>query len=66
MVLDFIESEWLGLEGTSMIIKPLPPCCRQGHLSPYLLLNQAAKAPSNLALNTSRDGASTTSLGSLF
>ena len=42
---------------------------RQGRQLPHLiLLDQAAQGqgPSNLALNTFRDGASTTSLGSLF
>jgi len=33
---------------------------------PDLVLDQAAQAPSDLALNTSRDMASITSLGSLF
>jgi len=37
-----------------------------GRQPPYLILDQAAQGPSKLALNTCRDGASTTSLGSLF
>jgi len=52
---------WKGPQG-SWISKPP---ARQGHQPPHLL-DQVARAPSNLALNTSRDGASTTSLGSLF
>jgi len=34
--------EWLGLEGTSKIIKLQPHCCREGHQPPYLILDQAA------------------------
>jgi len=37
--------EWLGLEGTSRIIKLQPSCCRQGHQPPYLMLDQAALGP---------------------
>ena len=51
-------TEWSGLEGTSRIMNLQPPCHRQGHQPPHLILEQAA--PSNLALNTSRDRASTT------
>jgi len=51
------------LEGISRIIKFQPPCHREGHQPPYLILDQA---PSNVALNTSRDRASTASLGNLF
>ena len=58
-------TEWLGLEGTSRIIKLQPPCCMQGYQPPHLILDQAAQGPS-LVLNTSRNGASTASLGSLF
>jgi len=60
-------TEWLGLEGTSRIMKLQGPCLRQGHQPPYLILDQAAQAPSNLALNTSRDGRDIHSLsGQLF
>ena len=45
-----------------MIIEFQPPCYVQGHQPP----DQAARATSSLALNVSRDGASTTSLGNLF
>ena len=58
--------EWLGLEGTPRIIKFQPLCHRQGYQPPGLLLDQVAQGPSNLVLNTSRDGASTTSLGSPY
>jgi len=34
--------EWLGLEGTSRIIKLQPPRCKQGHQRPHLILDQAA------------------------
>ena len=54
--------EWLGLEGTSRITELQPPCHRQGH-PPTSISNTRL---SNLALNTSRDRASTTSLDSLF
>jgi len=37
--------EWLGLEGTSRIMKLQPPCCRQGHQPPHLILDQAAQGP---------------------
>ena len=46
--------EWPGLKRTSMIIWFQPPCYVQGC------------QPSSLALNASRDGASTASLGNLF
>ncbi|KAK4827482.1 hypothetical protein QYF61_018782, partial [Mycteria americana] len=39
-----------------------PPCNEQGHLQ----LDRLLRAPSNLTLNVSRDGASATSLGNLF
>lgn len=42
---------------------PLVLCCGQGQL---LLDQLAPKAPFNLALNSSRDGAATTSLGNVF
>ena len=53
--------EWFGLEGT---LKDLvqPPGHGQGHLS----LGQVTESPVHLTLNTSKDGASTTSLGDLF
>ena len=38
-------TEWLGLEGTSRIMKLQPPCCMQGHQPPYLILDQAAQGP---------------------
>lgn len=47
------------LEATLKIIQFEPPCCGQGHLLP----DQVALP--NLALNTARDGASTTSLGNV-
>ena len=37
--------EWLGLEETSSIIKLQPPGRRQGHQSPYLILDQTAQGP---------------------
>ena len=37
--------EWLGLEGTSRIIKLQPPCHRQGHQHLYVILDQAAQCP---------------------
>ena len=41
------------------------PCHRQCCQPPQLIL-RLSRVPSNMALNTSRDRASTTSLGSLF
>ena len=38
-------TEWLGLEGTSRIMKLQGPCLRQGHQLPYLILAQAAQGP---------------------
>jgi len=58
--------EWLGWQGTSSIVKFHPPCHSQGHNPPDLYYTRLPRAPSNLILNTSKDGASTTSLGSLF
>ena len=58
--------EWLGLEGTSRVIKFQPPCHRQGCQSLDQVLDQIAWAPPDLALNTSRNGTTTTSLGNLF
>jgi len=51
--------EWLGLEGTLR-----SPAAGQ---PPHLILEQAAQGPIQFGLeHTSRNGASTTSLGSLF
>mgnify|MGYP001854006266 CR=1 FL=1 len=51
--------EWPGLKRTTMIIEFQPPYYVQGH-QPH------DQASSSLALNASRDGASSTSLGNLF
>ena len=69
--------EWLGLDGTSRIIEFQHPCCRQGcqplccfqrllqhHQIKYQI--RLLRAPSNLALNTSRDEESTPSLRNEF
>jgi len=37
--------EWLGLEGTSRIIKLQPLCCVQGCQLSHLILDQAAQGP---------------------
>jgi len=37
--------EWLGLEGTTRIIKFPPPCYRQGHQPPNMVLEQVARGP---------------------
>jgi len=37
--------EWLGLEGTSRVIKLQPSCCMEGHQPPYLILDQVAQGP---------------------
>jgi len=37
--------EWLGLEGTSRIIKFQLPCLRQGHQPLHLVQNQVAQGP---------------------
>jgi len=37
--------EWLGLEGTSRIIKLQPPCHKRGHQPPYPILDKAAQGP---------------------
>ena len=37
--------EWLGLEGTSSIIKLQPPHHRQSCQTPHLILDQAAQGP---------------------
>jgi len=50
--INHIIVEWLGLEGTSRIIKLQPPPHRQGQQSPYLILDQAAQG-SIQPLNTS-------------
>jgi len=46
--------EWPGLKRTTVMMEFQPPCYVQGH------------QPPDQALNASRDGASTTSLGNLF
>jgi len=54
--------EWPGLERTTMLIQFQPPAmCRVANQQPRL-----PRATSSLALNASRDGASTASLGILF
>jgi len=54
--------EWPGLKRTTMIIEFEPPAmCRVANHQTRL-----PRATSSLALNASRDGASTTSLGNLF
>lgn len=53
--------EWFGLEGTLKTIQFQPPYCEQG----YLPQTRLFKAPSSLALNTSRDEVSTASWSSL-
>ena len=53
--------EWPGLKRTSKVIWFQPPCYVQGRQPP----DQAAQSHI-LAMNASRDGASTTSLGNLF
>ena len=42
---DRILVEWLGMEGTSRIIKLQPPCYRQGCQPPHFILDQAAQGP---------------------
>ena len=37
--------EWPGLEGTPRSMKFQPPCHRQGHQSPDLVVDQVAKGP---------------------
>jgi len=46
--------EWLGLEGIPRTIMFQPPCNRQGHQTPDLVLDRVAQGPSNLILNTYR------------
>ena len=54
--------EWPGLKRTTTLIQFQPPAmCRVANQQPRL-----PRAPSSLALNASRDGASTASLGNLF
>jgi len=54
--------DWPGLKRTTMIISFQPPAmCRVANQQTRL-----PRATSSLALNASRDGASTTSLGNLF
>lgn len=54
-------TEWFGLRGTMKISKFQSPC----HGKEHLPLDQVLKAPSILALNTSRNGTSTASLDNL-
>ena len=54
--------EWFGLQGTSKVIQFQPPTMARDTFHQTRLL----RAPSNLALNTSREGAGTASLGNLF
>lgn len=61
--LDHRIPEWVGLEGAFRDQLVQFPYCGQGHLSLDEMLEMMLKAPHNLALNTSRDGASTASLG---
>jgi len=49
-------------EGTFRGHLAQPPCHKQGHLQ----LDQVSQSPIQPALNVSKDGASTTSLGNLF
>ena len=56
-------TEWLGLEGISRIMKFQPSCHKQCHQPPDLILNQVVKGPIKPGLDTSRNGASTASLG---
>lgn len=58
-VADHSTTEWSSLEGTIKIIHFQLPLLGNGHLP----LDQGAQIPSNLALNMSRDGTSTTSHG---
>ena len=52
--------EWLGLEGTSKIIQSQPSAMGRAATQQLRL----PRAPSNLALSASKDGASTASVGS--
>ena len=54
--------EWLGLNDHQVQI----PCHSSATILQIWYWTRLPRAPSNLALNTSRDGASTPSLGSLF
>ena len=56
--------EWPGLKRTTMIIWFQPLCYVQGRQPNHQ--TRLPRATSSLALNASRDGASTTSLGNLF
>ena len=54
--------QWPGLKSTTVLIQFQPPAvCRVSNQQPRL-----PRATSSLALNGSRDGASTASLGNLF
>ena len=56
-IIESFELEWT-LKGHLVQL----PCKEQGRIQ----LDQVLRAPSNLTLNASRDGAATTSLGNLF
>ena len=59
----YIIIECFGLEGTFRGHLAQSPCSDSRDIFNYIRL---LRAPSNLAFNISRDGASTTSLGNLF
>ena len=60
--------EWLGLEGTSRVIKLQPPFHEQGHQPPYLILDQGEQGPILPGLGTrpTRHRASTAFLGECY
>jgi len=45
-----LSIEWLGLEGTSRIIKLQPLCHMKGHQPPYLILDQVWCSSQNTRL----------------
>lgn len=59
-------TERFGLQETSRITEFQTPNHKQGYQPLDQVLDQIAPGPSNLALNSSRDGASTVFLGNLF
>jgi len=65
MIIDISQNhiimEWFGLEGPLEAIEPSPPAVSRDIFTWIRVL----RAPSNLAWNVLRDGASTTSLGNL-
>ena len=63
LIPDFIERR--GSEGTSKIIQFQSSCHRQGCQPLDQAPDQTAQGPIHLALNDSRDGASTAPVGSL-